>query len=101
MNPQEMSELAGRRILLGVTGGIAPQLFEELGRIRVQGYGVDDEEASEGMRCVAAPVMNAYGEPVAGLSVSGPSFRLGRARIADVGAQVRELAAEATKAMGG
>jgi IclR family acetate operon transcriptional repressor len=77
------------------------QLFDELAGIRERGFGVDDEEAAEGMRCVASPVKNAYGEPVAGLSVSGPGFRLTRPRIAEVGASVASLAAEATKAMGG
>lgn len=76
-------------------------LFADLARVREQGYGVDDEEHTIGMRCVAAPVMNAYGEPVAGLSVSGPSFRMTRDRIEEVGAEVRALAAEATRALGG
>ena len=76
-------------------------MLHEFDRIRAQGYSVDDEEAVEGMRCVAAPVMNAWGEPVAGLSVSGPAFRLTRARLGEVGRIVRELAAAATRAMGG
>ena len=76
-------------------------MLHEFDRIRAQGYSVDDEEAVEGMRCVAAPVMNAWGEPVAGLSVSGPAFRLTRARLGEVGRIVREMAAAATRAMGG
>lgn len=79
----------------------APSLLRQLEQIRAVGYGVDDEEATIGMRCVAAPVMNAYGEPVAGLSVSGPSFRLTSARIGEVGAMVRAAAARATRALGG
>ena len=76
-------------------------MLHEFDRIRAQGYSVDDEEAVEGMRCVAAPVMNAWGEPVAGLSVSGPAFRLTRERLGEVGRIVREMAAAATRAMGG
>ncbi len=76
-------------------------LREELSRIRELGYAVDDEENTPGMRCVASAVLDAWGEPVAGLSVSGPSFRLGRDRIAQIGQQVRALAAEATRALGG
>lgn len=76
-------------------------MMQELAAIRARGFGVDDEEANEGMRCVAAPVLNAYGEPVAGLSVSGPAFRLRRGRIGEVGRIVQALAAEATRAMGG
>ncbi len=83
------------------TIGDAPSLLRQLERIRELGYGVDDEEATVGMRCVAAPVLNAYGEPVAGISVSGPSFRLTSLRIDEVGAMVRAAARAATKALGG
>lgn len=76
-------------------------MLHEFDRIREQGHSVDDEEAVEGMRCVAAPVMNAWGEPVAGLSVSGPAFRMTRDRLGRVGALVRTMAGEATRALGG
>lgn len=78
-----------------------PKMMDELDIIREQGFGVDDEEATPGMRCVGAPVMNAYGEPVAGISVSGPAFRMPRERIGEVGECVRAMAAEATRALGG
>lgn len=76
-------------------------LLADLGAIRARGYAVDDEERAEGMRCVAAPIFNALGEPVAGLSVSGPAFRLTSQRAADIGARVRGAADEVTVATGG
>lgn len=76
-------------------------LAADLARTRARGYAVDDEERTEGMRCVAAPIFNAHGEPVAGLSVSGPAFRLTAARCAEVGARVRAAADEVTEATGG
>lgn len=76
-------------------------LLDELEKVRALGYAVDDEENTPGMRCVAAPVLNAWGEPVAGMSVSGPSFRMAQHRIPEVGRQVRALASEATRALGG
>jgi len=59
-------------------------LRNELHRIKEQGYAFDDEEKSIGMRCVAVPVFNSFGETVAGLSISGPSARLTLDRIASV-----------------
>lgn len=51
------------------------ELSEELELIREQGYAFDDEERIEGLRCVAAPIMD--GNEVWGaLSVSGPAKRL-------------------------
>ena len=51
-------------------------LERDLAAIRIRGYGVDNEERTEGMRCVAAPIRNAFGEVVAGISVSGPVSRV-------------------------
>ncbi|GAB3673085.1 IclR family transcriptional regulator [Halopiger thermotolerans] len=52
----------------------AEEFYEELEAIRERGYGIDDEENIDGLRCVAAPVRN--GEDVLGaISVSGPSSR--------------------------
>lgn len=51
-------------------------LAQELKRIRAQGYSIDNEEREEGVTCIAAPVFNAAGTPVAAISISGPSYRL-------------------------
>ena len=53
------------------------------------------------MRCIAAPIFNAYGEPVAGLSVSGPAFRVGLSDASRIGALVRAAADLVTEATGG
>ncbi len=75
-------------------------LRAELARIRDQGHAFDNEEKSPGMRCVAAPVFNAFGEVVAGLSVSGPTARLSLQRIRDICALVRLRAGELSESLG-
>jgi DNA-binding IclR family transcriptional regulator len=52
------------------------QFRQELEKIVRQGYAVDDEEAVTGARCVSAPVLEASGEAVAAVSVSGPTTRI-------------------------
>lgn len=76
-------------------------LADELEAIRARGYAVDDEERTEGMRCIAAPIFNAYGEPVAGISLSGPSVRVRPERDTDLGRLIRSAADEVTLATGG
>lgn len=76
-------------------------LFQDLVRTRARGYAIDDQERAEGMRCVAAPIFNAHGEPVAGISVSGPAFRLSLSDAETVGARVRAAADHVTEAVGG
>lgn len=49
-------------------------LFEEFEQIREQGYAFDDEERIEGLRCIAAPIMD-QDEICGALSVSGPVKR--------------------------
>ena len=76
-------------------------LMRDLSRTRERGYAIDDQERAEGMRCIAAPIFNAYGEPVAGLSVSGPAFRVGLSDAARIGALVCASADLVTEATGG
>jgi IclR family acetate operon transcriptional repressor len=76
-------------------------LLRDLDRTRERGYAIDDQERAEGMRCIAAPIFNAYGEPVAGLSVSGPAFRIGLSDTSRIGALVRKAADQVTEATGG
>lgn len=76
-------------------------LLRDLARTRERGYAIDDQERAEGMRCIAAPIFNAHGEPVAGLSVSGPAFRVSLSGAAEMGAKVRAAADRVTEETGG
>ena len=73
---------------------------DELAQIRARGYAVDNEERTQGMRCIAAPIRNALGETVAGLSISGPVSRIAPDRVAPLSAQVIAAAATLSAALG-
>jgi DNA-binding IclR family transcriptional regulator len=51
-------------------------LLKELERTSRRGYAVDDEEREEGVRCAGMAILDGRGEPVAAVSISGPSFRV-------------------------
>jgi IclR family acetate operon transcriptional repressor len=79
----------------------APALARDLAEIRRRGWSVDDEERHPGMRCVASAIFNEYGEPIGGISVSGPTARVTPERVAELGPLVRAAASEITGMIGG
>lgn len=76
-------------------------LYVNLEATRRRGWSFDDEERYVGMRCVAAPIFNAFGEAVAGISISGPSARFPELVVAELGPKVRHAADEVTNSIGG
>jgi IclR family acetate operon transcriptional repressor len=64
-------------------------LKKELERIREQGYALDQEEAIEGLCCVAGPVFDHSGRVVAAFSVAGPATRLTPPRLPEIARLVR------------
>ena len=78
-----------------------PKLLTDIGTIRTRGWSIDDEEHTLGMRCLAAPIFNEYGEAIAGISVSGPAVRLLDETLTALGPVVKAAADGVTQAMGG
>lgn len=95
--PDELRQLYGRqsphahtaRTITTIDG-----LLRELAAVRVQGYAVDEGEMNPGLTCVAAPIMNAAGQAVAALCVSGPATEFKPSRIARLAGQVTATAVE-------
>lgn len=77
------------------------RFFDELAQIRRRRWAVDDQERLMGMRCVAAPIFDEHGEPVTGISVSGPTVRITPERMSELGPQVRQAAEVITTRIGG
>lgn len=57
------------------------ELEIEFATIRQRGHGVDNEEYTLGVRCVAAPVRDHTGSVVAGMSMSVPTIRFDADRV--------------------
>ncbi len=75
-------------------------LAADLDATRDRGWALDDEEKTDGMRCIAAPVFDLHGEVVAGLSVSGPTARVGEAQTPRLAGSVREAASDLSATLG-
>lgn len=103
-DPAKLSGVVARRGLERFTAfslTTEAALQADLAATRARGFAIDDQERAPGMRCVAAPIFNAYGEPVAGLSISGPAFRMALEDAPRIGAMVRAAADQVTEATGG
>lgn len=78
-----------------------PALHRQLGEIKSCGWALDDEEQVAGMRCVAAPVWDRAGSPVAALSLTGPTSRIDNAAVDRLSVLVKEAAHSLSDALRG
>lgn len=51
------------------------ELSQTLDKVKVEGFAIDDEECTPGIRCVAAPILDAINEVSTAISISGPTIR--------------------------
>jgi len=75
-------------------------LKRELDTIRERGYAIDNEEIEDGVRCIAAPILNTQCRAVAAVSVSGPSSRITPARFQLIGKTMVKVARELSTRLG-
>jgi IclR family transcriptional regulator, acetate operon repressor len=68
-------------------------LLEEVAKVGTRGYALDLEEQEEGVTCVAVPLVVSTG-PVAAISVSGPTARMGEGRRDEIVGHLQAVAAE-------
>ncbi len=76
------------------------RLRAELAEIRRRGYAASVGERVDGASAVSAPVRNGQGQVVAGLTVSGPTYRFTPARVRAFTALVLQGAAAVSAALG-
>lgn len=64
----------------------------ELKKIKELGYGFDEIEHEEGIRCVAAPIYNHKAKVVASISIAGPTLYITKERIPELIEQITHTA---------
>jgi DNA-binding IclR family transcriptional regulator len=77
-----------------------PQLEQELVKVRTQGYAFDDEEFTQGIRCIAGPVRNFSGRVTAALGISAPVWRVSLDRVAELTGVVMTTGAVLSQQLG-
>ena len=95
LSESELKAVLGRTKLEKLTPNTItemPRLLEELGRIREQGFALDNEETFPGIRCVGAPIRGAGGRVIAAVSVTVPLQRMSDERVRELWRMVTNTA---------
>ncbi|UDQ97980.1 IclR family transcriptional regulator [Lentisphaerota bacterium WC36G] len=74
--------------------------IKELDFVKEHGYGIDRAEEFDNCHCIAAPIFNHGGHPIAAIWVTGPASRLKESNFEQLGKQVIEAAEKISKKMG-
>lgn len=81
---------------------IDPETFrKELSKIRLEGYGLDDHEFADNMRCIAVPVFENGGVVRSGISISGPDSRLTVDKLHELKIPLMEASSTLSRQLGG
>jgi DNA-binding IclR family transcriptional regulator len=75
-------------------------LRKELTAIKITGYAMDNEDCEEGVRCIAAPVLNYQGQVAAAISISAPVTRMNKERSTAVITYLKGLSLQASRELG-
>jgi len=76
------------------------KLTRELTRTRARGYAIDDAEHQPGLRCVGAPIHDQTGRIFAGVSISGPAWKVPTGEIKSLAQVVMHHAAGISAKLG-
>ena len=72
----------------------------ELERTLAQGFGQDREEFDDHIRCAAIPIFDRLNQPIAGMSVSFPTFRYDTAHEPELVAMLRDASRDISAQLG-
>ena len=76
------------------------QYEEELQKVKAQGYAEDREEFDDHIRCVGIPIFDRLNRPVAGMSISFPTFRYDDALKPEVVAMLKDASRDISTSLG-
>ena len=82
------------------TARTVAQIKENVKNTLETGYGLDDEEYSLGVRCLAAPITNIHGEVVAAIGITASITTFTKKKLPTVAKQVKAAALEISKRLG-
>jgi DNA-binding IclR family transcriptional regulator len=76
------------------------RFLRELAQVRTQGYAVDDEENSPGVRCVAAPIFGSRGMVEAAVGATGTTSQVDDAALPKIAERLKTAARHISQQLG-
>ena len=76
------------------------QYEEELRKVKIQGFAEDQEEFDDHIRCLGIPIFDRLNRPVAGMSISFPTFRYDDARKPELVAMLKDASRDISTRLG-
>lgn len=76
------------------------EFLKELEQVRKQRFAEDREEFDDHIRCVGVPIFDRLGQPLAGMSVSFPTFRYDASKVGDVVTALQKAAKDISERLG-
>ena len=73
---------------------------EDLVKVVERGYAISEQEYEEQINAVSAPIFDSEHRAIASIAIVGPSFRLSRERLPELGESIRKIADEISREVG-
>ncbi len=77
-----------------------PAFLAELEQVKKQGFGEDREEFDDHIRCLGVPIFDRLGQPIAGMSVSFPTFRFSEEKAPEVVSMLQAASRDISEKLG-
>ena len=77
-----------------------PAFIKELNRIRERGWALDDAEEYDGVYCIAVPIFDRTGYPIASIWITGPHDRIPASRHPAIATRMITLVSKVSEALG-
>lgn len=84
----------------GQTDTTLDEVLASIDETRKKGYAMDEEEFMQGVRCMAAPVKNAFGKTIAAIGITASTSTFTKAKIRTMAEKLQRAAARISSNMG-
>ncbi|MCD9021566.1 IclR family transcriptional regulator [Cohnella silvisoli] len=74
--------------------------YKELELVREQGFAVDNEEITQGARCIGVPILDMFGQAAGAISISGAVHRFPNEQLAEIAATMKEAGRTISQKLG-